>query len=124
MDSLELRIHRANTKSFIDERPVAITLIPRRRERTAGAGWKYSDLPPRRPQTFRIIELGMTSSPPVVELTDGTSRQVNFWILGEHDAVLEKDDYWETADGRFWSVADVIRSNQYEVRGVVIERGR
>ena len=73
---------------------------------------------------LRIIELGTTTVPPVVRLQDGTQRSQEFWLLGPHDADMAVNDSWiDPATGRSWWVGDVIRSNHYETRGVVIEYG-
>lgn len=124
MDKTELAIHRANTADFIGQRPTSLTLTPYERQRTDGGGFKFVQLPPRPPQTFRIIELGMKSAPQILQLTDGQQRVVVFWLLGAHDAAVERDDFWTARDGREWRVGDVIRSNGYETRAVVVERGK
>lgn len=120
----ELRINRLNTTVFIAARPSEIALQTQRRERTAGAGFKLVPDYPREPQTFRIIELGTQTTPPIVTLTDGKQREVAFWLLGEHDAQVARDDYWVAEDGREWLVGDIVRPNGYETRALVVERGR
>ena len=120
----EQTVNRLNTKAFIDVRPSEIILTPRERTKTAGGGWKYEELAPRAPQTFRIIELGMTTTPPILTLTDGKQREAEFWLLGEWDAAAEVDDIWTATDGRVWQVGDIIRDNGYETRALVTERGK
>ncbi len=120
----EQTVNRLNTKAFIDVRPSEIILTPRDRVKTTGGGWKYEERPPRAPQTFRIIELGMTTTPPILTLTDGKQREAEFWLLGEWDAAVEVDDIWTAADGRVWRVGDIIRDNGYETRALVTERGK
>jgi hypothetical protein len=124
MDQIELDIQRQNTAAFIAVKPTTITLTPREQERVPSGGYKYVDQVPRFPQTFRIIELGMQSTPPILQLQDGTQRQMRFWLLGPYDAVIEPLDWWETDDGRFWQIGDVVRENEYEQRGLVVERGK
>jgi hypothetical protein len=124
MDATELRINRANTTAFIEVKPSSIALIPQTRRRTSAGGWVYEDQPAREPQTFRIIELGMHQTPPILTLTDGKQRAVDFWLLGEWDANMAVDDHWLAEDGREWLVGDIVRSNQYETRGLVVERGK
>lgn len=123
MDGIELELQKANTKAFIDAKPSVVVLTPRTRERTKSGGFSYVLGTPRAPQTVRVIELGMTSSAPVVQLTDGSQREQTFWLLGESDAVFAVDDVWSD-DGRDWQITEVVRSNQYEQRAVVVERGR
>lgn len=124
MDAAELDIHRRNTSAFIDVKPSVISLTPDARVRTAGGGWKYDEGVLRAPQKFRIIELGGNQSIPVVTLTDGQQREATFWLLGEHDAIVERDDFWVAEDGREWRIGDVVRTNEYEMRALVVERGK
>jgi hypothetical protein len=124
MDAIELDIQTENTAAFIAAKPVSIVLIPSTRSRTPAGGYKLTDGAPRDPQTFRIIELGMQSSPPEIKVQDGTLRAVSFWLLGLPSAAVSNWDHWiDQATGRHWQVADVIRSNEYEVRAVVVEYG-
>lgn len=123
MDAFELQIHRENTTAYIAANPTSVQLIPiATKERTASGGWKVTDGTPREPQTMRIIEVSARTEPATVKLQDGTERTVAFWLLGEHDAEVAVGDHWE-ADGRKWEVGDIIRSNHYETRALVAERG-
>lgn len=129
MDPVELQYHRLNTEAFINVKPTSIALIPQEKQDTPSGGYKLVDLPARVSQTFRIIELGANQSPPIVRLTDGTQREANFWLLGKFDAAIDINDWWEAADPstgnvRQWLVGDIVRSNGYEVRGLVTERGK
>jgi len=124
MDATELKYHRLNTTSFIEVKPVSIVLIPQAKVPQPSGGYKMVDQDPRAPQTMRIIELGMHQTPPIITLTDGKQRAVDFWLLGEHDADMAVDDHWMAEDGREWLVGDIVRSNQYETRGLVVERGK
>lgn len=126
MNAFELSMHIANTKEHIDYKPSSITLTPVTRQRTSGGGYKDVDDTPRAAQTFRIIELGSNQAIPVIQLTDGSQREVEFWLLGMPDAQVAVNDHWTATDGseREWLVAEVVRSNLYEVRAMVVERGR
>lgn len=125
MDAVELEIHKANTRAFIDVKPSVLALTPKTdRVRTAAGGWKDADAAPRQPQTFRIIELGTRAGRQEIKLQDGSLREVVFWLLGEVDAQIDVDDWWTAEDGRLWQVADIVRSNGYETRAPVVERGR
>ena len=119
----ELKVNRLNTTAFIASRKSKIVLTPRERVKANG-GWKYQEKAPRAEQTFRIIELGMNATPPILNLTDGKQREAEFWLLGEWDAAVEIDDIWTAEDGRVWQVGDIVRSNEYEVRALVTERGK
>lgn len=120
----EQSVNRLNTTAFIAVRPSEIILTPRERAKTTGGGWKYEEKTPRAPQTFRIIELGMNTTPPILTLTDGKQREAEFWLLGEWDAAVEIDDIWTATDGRVWQVGDIVRDNGYETRALVTERGK
>lgn len=122
MTPAELAILQKNTISFIADRPSAIVLTPRSKEETAGGGWKYEIGAARDEQTLRIIELGMLSTPPVIILSNGKQRAVEYWLLGPHDAEMEIWDFWEDGD-KTWEIGHVIRDNGYETRGLVAERG-
>ena len=123
MDPIELQINRENTAAFIAAKPVMLTLTPRKKVRQNAGGFKFENQEPRAPQQLRIIETRSETTPPQVKVQDGTLRDVAFWLLGPWDAHVEQYDHWFAADGRHWSVADVVRSNEYEVRGVVVEYG-
>jgi hypothetical protein len=124
MNPLELKVNRANTKAFIDAKPSDLVLIPQEKEPTKSGGFKLVPTTPRASQTMRIIELGTNQSPPVLVLSDGKQREAEFWLLALHDAEVAINDYWVAEDGREWLVGDLVRSNAYEVRGLVTERGR
>lgn len=122
----ELDINRKNTLAFIAAKPSTLALTARTKEDTPGGGWKWVVADnPREPQTMRIIEMGTQVTPPIITLTNGKQREVEFWLLGAHDAVMEIGDFWVATDGtqRVWEVGDIVRSNDYEVRGLVAERG-
>lgn len=124
MDAIELALQIENTAAFIAAKPSSIVLIPKtEKTRTPAGGWTFADGDPRPAQTFRIIELGQKSTPPTIKVQDGTLREVAFWLLGTPDVVVAKNDHWTSVDGRAWTVADIIRSNEYEVRAIVVEDG-
>lgn len=124
MDALELQVHRENTLAFIAVNPTTVVLIPiDTKERVPSGGYKVVKGEPRTEQTMRIIELGGRGEPATIKLQDGTERTVSFWLLGAHDAAVEIGDSWTATDGREWEVGDIIRSNHYETRALVAERG-
>lgn len=124
MDATELDLHRKNTTAFIAVKPSVLTLTPHEQNRTQGGGYRLDAQPPRDPQTMRIIELGAHQSPPILVLTDGKQREASYWLLAEWDADMAVNDTWMAADGREWLVGDIVRSNEYETRGLVVERGK
>jgi hypothetical protein len=124
MDAVELKIHRMNTKAFIDVRPVQLELLRPTMVRAKTGGQKPGSLQLLPPQTMRIIE-SQYRVQNTVTLSDGTQREADFMLLGEWDADMKQDDYWvDPETGRNWIVGDVIRPNQYEQRGLVVERGK
>jgi hypothetical protein len=124
VDATELHYHQLNTLAFIAVNPTAIILVPRTKVDTPAGGYKFEDQDPRPEQSFRIIEFGLNQTPPILQLTDGSQRQVEFLLLGAHDAQVAVDDHWLAIDGREWQVGEVVRSNQYETRALVVERGK
>jgi hypothetical protein len=124
MDAIELEVNTENTAAFIAAKPVQIVLTPVTRARTNAGGFKSTDGDPRPSQQFRIIELGTQSAPPQIKVQDGTLRAVNFWLLGLPSSAVAQWDHWvDAGTQRHWLVADVIRSNEYETRAVVVEYG-
>lgn len=124
MNQTELNLHIKNTAAYIAYKPSEIILVPVERQDTPAGGYTVVDLEPRPAQTFRIIELGSNQSAPVITLTDGKQREVEFWLLGMPDAAVAVDDHWTELDGRQWRVGDVVRPNLYETRALVVERGK
>ena len=124
MDPIELDINRRNTMAFILAKPVRVILTPVLRTKNVGsAGFKNIDQPDRAEQVFRIIEAGSSGASPVATLQDGKQRDASFLLLGPHDAAIAVDDHW-VEGSRTWSVEDIIRSNEYESRALVSERGK
>jgi hypothetical protein len=122
---IETRVNIANTRHFIAAKPVSVVLIPHGRVRTPAGGYKEEDGRPRAPQTFRIIETGIQTTPAMVAGQDGEMRVVLFWMLGLPDAEVARNDWWvDSVDGREMEITDIVRSNGYEIRMVVTERGR
>lgn len=125
MDPVELDYHRKNTAAFILVRPTVISLTPVLRVRSASGGFTEVDQPPRALQTFRIIELGASSTPPILRLTDGSQREAAFELLGAWNSMMAVGDHWyDAVTGREWRIGDVVIDNGYERRGLVTERGR
>lgn len=123
MDAMEVKIHRLNTKAFIDHRPTIVKLARPTFERAKTGGTKAVADTPLAGQTMRIVQ--QTTSNMVVTLTDGTQREVEFVLLAEFDADMQRDDFWkDEATGRYWVIGDVVRDNEYERRGLVVERGK
>lgn len=126
MDTLEIEINRENTRAFIAARPVTLILTPKaaEKERTPSGGWRQPDVADRDPQVFRIIERSAQSVPPQIKVQDGTLREIAFWLLADTDVAVADYDHWtDPITDRIWTVAEIIRSNEYEIRCVVVEYG-
>lgn len=124
MDANELRLQRKNTKAFIDANPIVIALIPRTKVNT-GTGQQWIDETQRPEQTLRLIDQTRTFGPEpgTVLASDGKQRKAEYQLLGEHDATIGKYDYWIDPKGIRFEVANLIHSNDYEVRAQVIRYG-
>jgi len=124
MDSNELRLHRKQTKAFIDANPIALALVPRTSVNT-GTGQKWTDGIQREVQTLRLIDQTPTFGPEpgTVLASDGRQRKAEYQLLGEHDAVVGKYDYWIDSAGIRFEVSNLIHRNGYEVRAAVIRYG-
>lgn len=122
MDPVELEVNRLNTTAFIQVKASSIVLQRVVQRRTPSGGKLPDVAEPVAAQTFRVIEQAAPSAPQIVQLTDGTARVVNFWLLGEWDSDVQRGDTWREA-GRDWEVGDIIRDNGYEVRALVVESG-
>jgi len=124
MNANELRVHRKNTKAFIDANPIVLALIPREAT-NSGTGQKLVDQTQRPAQTFRLIDQtrAFGPEPGTVLASDGKQRKAEFQLLGEHDAVIGIYDYWTDSAGIRFEVANLIHDNDYEVRAQVIRYG-
>lgn len=117
----ELTIQRKLTKSFIDTQPVSIVLTPRSLEKQSTGGKKWVEDTPRSPQTLRLIEPS-SSGPDPVRTADGIEREVEFILLGEHDAIIGQNDIFEYG-GLSWEVVQLMHFNGWERRATVCRFG-
>lgn len=124
MSPAELRLHRRNTKAFIDWDPVTVTLTPVTSERTAAGGTREIVGTPRAPQVFRLLPQSGSGRPLVAATRDGAQREADYVLLGEHGAQVATGDRWKGDDDREWEVMDIVHDNHYETRALVVERGR
>lgn len=123
-----LRVLRKQTKRFIDDDPFEIVLIPRDKQRVPGGGFEMVDLPPRDPQTVKLIYTGSArgiGGTEGVQVTgDGVERRYDYVIVGEWDMIIEVGDHWEDARGQRWEVLGLIPDNEYERRATCSAYGR
>ncbi len=120
----ELASHRANTRAFIAANFTMIELIPRTRV-SSGTGARFEDGTPRPPQKLRLIDQTRTFGPEpgTVLASDGRQRKAEYQLLGEHDAVMGKYDYWVDEAGIRCEIIDIVHDNGYEKRAQVIRYG-
>lgn len=120
----ELRINRRNTLAFIQARPLALSLIPQQRTKTASGGFVYLPMPPRAEQTFRLIEQASAygNNPGLLQASDGKQRRVQFQLLGTWDSTIAVYDYW-VMGGLRYEVVELLPFNNYERRGQVVQYG-
>lgn len=124
MKDNELRLHRLNTKAFIDANPLVIALVPRTVTNT-GTGQQVIEGEQRPEQTFRLIDQTRTFGPEpgTVQTLDGQQRKASFQLLGEHDATVGVYDYWLDGNGTRYEIGNLIFRNGYEVRAQVVRYG-
>lgn len=124
MDPVELSVHRANTKAFIDANPSQVTLTPRTAHKT-GNGVRYEEGAPRAAQTMRVIDQtrAFGPEPGTIVAGDGKQARLEYQLLGEWDAVIGKNDVWTDASGIQWVVIDLLPDQDYERRAQVMRYG-
>lgn len=124
MRAEELRVHRVNTKAFIEANPIEIQLIPRIKTNT-GSGIRWADDTPRVVQTFRLIDQTRTFGPEpgTVLASDGKQRKAEYQLLGEVGRIIGLYDYWIDEKGIRFEVSNLLTNNDYEVRAQVIRYG-
>lgn len=117
----ELAVLRAQTHWFIHTDPSAIALIPVIKAKNASGGYTRTDQPARGVQTFKLITLNDNAKPTVT--ADGVERLCDFQLLGEWDAIMEVGDYWRDVNNRKHEIVEIVPSNLYETRGMVVRHG-
>ena len=124
MNPTELAVHKANTAAFIAANPTSLALIPRSLLRT-GTGTKLLPGPPRAAQTVRLIDQSGVRGPFPGSITtaDGTTRRVDYQLVGMPDLVIDIHDYWVDGSGIRWEVIELLPDNGYERRAQVTRSG-
>jgi len=117
---VELAIHRANTKLFIESDPSEIILIPRVATKTAGTV-KYSDGVPRDSQTFKVIWQQDSGIQREVSSQGGVQR-LDFVLVGEFTADIGLRDYFEHGGNRY-VVEWIAPPNGYEIKAGGVSHG-
>lgn len=77
-------------------------------------------------QIFRLIPMSHTERPVSGAATaaSGRQRRHDFTLLGEWDAMMEPNDWWEDERGERWIIDEMIPHNGYETRGLVTAFGK
>lgn len=124
-DPDELNMLRYNTSAFIAAHPSVIELTPRERVR-AGTGLSFVDGEPRPAQVLRVIDQSSSrsASPGLVTGSDGKERQAEHQVLGDWDAEIGLYDWWASAEGFRFEVAELLPYNGYERRALVVRYGQ
>lgn len=118
--SLELDTQRRLTKAFINTMPVSLVLTPRTKQSTPAGGFKWQDGAAREAQTLRLIEPSSDPTPTVT--LDGVVRVVNYELLGEYNALMDRYDTFSYA-GKEWEIVEMFIDNGWEKRAMVSGRG-
>lgn len=119
--AIELEYQRNLTTWFIEFEPLDVVLIPRLRTRTASGGSTYADLPPRRVQRMRLIRMSSAQKPLVTQ--DGRERIIDFTLMGQWDAEMAVGDHWRDLEGLLYEVVELVPSNGYERKALVVKHG-
>lgn len=117
----DLGVQRRLTTAFISTAPQVVVLVPRAKVKQPGGGHKWQELAPRASQTMRFVEPPNPIDP--IRTADGIEREVQFLLVAEHDAVIGVNDVFETADGHWWEVVQLMHFNGWERRAMVARHG-
>jgi hypothetical protein len=120
-NSLEISVHRKNTKRFIDADSTKIALIPRSEQYVDGTK-KFLALPPRAVQTLKVIWMGDDGVVRQIDQTPGGVRRFDFVLLGEYDAIIQIGDCWYEGNQEF-RIEYVYPYNDYEVKAGGVTHG-
>lgn len=120
--ALELAVHRANTKAFIDADPRSIVLV-RSVPVPNGSGGSLPGVPAPQPaQTMRLMPVDATVATER-RLEDGSVLKPSWTLLGEHTADMKRGDTFSLPDGTTGEIAYVQEKRTYQVKGEVVSRG-
>lgn len=118
----QLVTNRNLTHWFIGQDPTKITFIPRVEVKSGSGGKAWQDLPPRPEQTVKLI-YPFGQSDGAVPTIDGQERKYAFIVVGEWNATIHTNDFWEDPDGQFWIVTGLSPYNGYEVKAMISSFG-
>ena len=85
-----LAVQRKVTHGFIMTQPVTVTLRKRVKVQQPAGGFAWEEDYERDPQVMRVVE--PASQPQPVVTADGVDRVIEFMLLAEWDAEIERGD--------------------------------
>lgn len=121
----ELQANKEMTHWFIQSDPTVVSLVPREQVKQPSGGFKWTDLPPKPPQTVKMIPQG-GSLGGIVTAEDGTNRRYDFVMVGEWNANIHINDYFQDPHQKdvMWQITGMEPFNGYEVKARVSAYGR
>lgn len=117
----EQAVQRDLTEWFINANPVWLTLTPISRQRTSTGGYKDVNLPARPTQKLRLISMSASQKPTITD--NGVEREIDLTLLGPWNAQIDIGDWWRDGEGLYYEVIEMVPSNGYEVRALVVKKG-
>jgi len=121
-------LQRVNTLQFILAMPIEIILIPVLEVKAPSGGTQLIDQPARAPQLFRLIPMSHTERPVRSIATTGADagqqRRYDYTLLGQWDAIMQENDWWQDESGQCWIIDALVSYNGYERKGLVTSYGR
>lgn len=118
----EVRANTKLTRALIQTNPVALSLIPYKRQEDDAGGWAYVKLPERQTQTVKLIESTLLGQTEPQSTIDGIEREVTFQLMGMPDLEIALFDrfFLDTIE---YEVTQLLPENGWERRALVVTRG-
>ena len=114
----ENEINQLNTAAFVDADLTWITLTPSV-EVWHGGSKRWAAGSPRTAQKFKVIWPGGDQ---IVTTGDGTTKKLDFILVGYHNAQVAVGDHWEEGPQRY-RVEEIEPWNGYEVKAKGVSIG-
>lgn len=108
---MELAVHQASTRWFINCDPTIIVLRPEVIT-WHGGSQRIETGPARAAQSFKVIWPGGDQTVPT---SDGSTKKLDFILVGKHDATVAVGDSWQEGEERY-RIDEVEPFNGYEVK--------
>lgn len=117
-----LSAQRRMTHWFIETDPSDIVLIPRDKVKVPGGGEEWVNLAPRPSQRVKMI-FPFGQSDGIIATTDAQELKYQFIMVGEWNATIHTNDFWQDSDGQWWTVTGISPYNGYEVKAMITTFG-